>query len=98
MSILERANGNLFYDVCDIVPPWRRKETVLFLNGLAIDSDIWVTWLPALVDRYRIVRTDLRGFGRSFVPAAGSAWHIGDIAQDVLDSNDCAQCPMPSSP
>ena len=47
------------------------QETVLFLNGLAIDSDIWVTWLPALVDRYRIVRTDLRGFGRSFVPAAG---------------------------
>ena len=88
MSILERANGNLFYDVCDIVPPWREKETVLFLNGLAIDSDIWVTWLPALVDRYRIVRTDLRGFGRSFVPAAGSAWHIGDIAQDVLDVMD----------
>ena len=41
MPILQRANGNLFYDVCDIVPPWQEKETVLFLNGLAIDSDIW---------------------------------------------------------
>ena len=85
MPILERSKGHLYYDVCDIVPPWEDKETVLFLNGLAIDSDIWVTWLPALVDRYRIIRTDLRGFGRSFVPAPGTVWSIADIAQDVLD-------------
>ncbi len=84
MAILERANGNLYYDVCDIVPPWQDKQTVLFLNGLAIDSDIWVTWLPLLADRYRIVRTDLRGFGRSFEPPAGP-WNIEDIAQDVID-------------
>lgn len=85
MPILKRANADLYYDVCDIVPPWQNKETVLFLNGLAIDSDIWITWLPALVDRYRIVRTDLRGFGRSFVPPAGETWHIEDIARDVID-------------
>ena len=85
MPILERSNGNLYYDVCDIVPPWQDKETVLFLNGLSIDSDIWVTWLPTLVDRYRIIRIDMRGFGRSFVPPSGSAWNIADIAQDVLD-------------
>ncbi|MFT5445697.1 MAG: 3-oxoadipate enol-lactonase [Gammaproteobacteria bacterium] len=85
MPVLKRANADLFYDVCDIVPPWQNKETVLFLNGLAIDSGIWVTWLPALADRYRIVRTDLRGFGRSFVPPAGETWHIEDIAQDVID-------------
>ena len=65
MSILRRPEGDLYYDICDAVPPWvTPKETVLFLNGLAINSDIWVTWLPELADQYRIVRTDLRGFGR----------------------------------
>lgn len=86
MSMLKRPEGDLYYDVCDIVPPWvAPKETILFLNGLAIDSDIWVTWLPELADRYRIVRTDLRGFGRSFVPARGAPWTIELIARDVLD-------------
>lgn len=86
MSVLKRPEGDLYYDVCDIVAPWAMpKETILFLNGLAIDSDIWVTWLPVLADRYRIIRTDLRGFGRSFVPAKGATWSIELIARDVLD-------------
>ena len=66
MPTLERPEGNIHYDVCDIVPPWvEPRETILFLHGLAIDSDIWITWLPTLADRYRIVRMDLRGFGPS---------------------------------
>ena len=86
MPILERSEGNLWYEICDIVPPWQEpRETILFLHGLAIDSDIWVTWLPTLVDRYRIVRIDLRGFGRSFVPAAGADWSIDALADDVRD-------------
>lgn len=86
MTMLKRPEGDLYYDVCDIAPPWvSPKETILFLNGLAIDSDIWVTWLPLLADGYRIVRTDLRGFGRSFVPTKGAPWTIELIAQDVLD-------------
>ena len=86
MPMLERPEGAIHYDVCDIVPPWvAPRETILFLHGLAIDSDIWVTWLPALADRYRIVRMDLRGFGRSFVPAAGEAWSMEALAGDVRD-------------
>lgn len=86
MTMLKRPDGDLYYDVCDIVPPWvTPKETILFLNGLAIDSDIWVTWLPQLADRYRIVRMDLRGFGRSFVPAKGAPWSIELIVEDVCD-------------
>lgn len=86
MPMLERPEGALYYDICDIVPPWRApRETILFLNGLAIDSDIWVTWLPGLVNRYRVLRTDLRGFGRSFVPEKGALWSVEEIARDVLD-------------
>ena len=86
MTMLKRPEGDLYYDVCDIVPPWvGSKQTILFLNGLAIDSDIWITWLPELADRYRIVRMDLRGFGQSFVPARGAPWSIELIVRDVLD-------------
>jgi 3-oxoadipate enol-lactonase len=93
MAILERANGALYFEVCDIVPPWVERETVLFLHGLAIDSDIWVSWLAPLADRYRIIRTDLRGFGRSFIPEPGSAWSIDQIVADVLDVMDVTDTP-----
>lgn len=86
MPMLKREEGDLYYEICDVVAPWHQPaESIVFLNGLAIDSDIWVTWLPGLVDRYRVVRTDLRGFGRSFVPASGDPWSIEHIARDVLD-------------
>ena len=86
MPMLERSEGDIHYELCDIVPPWKElRETILFLHGLAVDSDIWITWLPILADRYRIVRMDLRGFGRSFVPAEGAAWFIDSMAADVLD-------------
>jgi pimeloyl-ACP methyl ester carboxylesterase len=84
MPMLERSDGDLYYEICDIVPPWQEPpETIFFLHGLAIDSDIWVTWLPTLADRYRIVRVDLRGFGRSFVPAEGTPWSIDELADDA---------------
>ena len=86
MPMLERPEGDIYYEVCDIVPPWvEPRETILFLHGLAIDSDIWITWLPALAERYRIVRMDLRGFGRSFVPEEGTAWSVDAMAGDVRD-------------
>ena len=86
MPMLERSEGDIHYEVCDIVPPWQKpRETILFLHGLAVDSDMWITWLPILADRYRIIRVDLRGFGRSFVPAEGADWSIDAMADDVLD-------------
>ena len=84
MPLLERPEGRLYYDVTNIAPPWAaRRETILFLHGLAIDSDIWLPWLPTLAPHYRIVRVDLRGFGRSFVPPAGARWSMAAIAGDV---------------
>ncbi len=84
MPTLQRPEGALYYDLTDIAPPWAKpRETILFLHGLAIDSDIWSPWLPALVDRYRVVRLDLRGFGRSFVPKDHAGWSMDAIAADV---------------
>jgi len=77
--------GPLNYDVVDITPPWvKEPETILFCHGVATDRNIWAGWLPALTDRYRVVRFDTRGFGRSHVPGPGFEWSMDLLADDIL--------------
>lgn len=84
MPVLDCNGGPLDYDVIDITPPWvSDPETILFCHGVATDRDIWAGWLPALTDRYRIVRFDTRGFGRSHVPGPGFDWSMDLLADDI---------------
>ena len=85
MPTIEHNGGPLDYDVVDITPPWvETPETVLFCHGVATDRHIWAGWLPALTDRFRVVRFDTRGFGRSHVPGPGYDWSMDLLADDVL--------------
>jgi 3-oxoadipate enol-lactonase len=47
------------------------------------DSEIWSPALPALRDRYRVIRYDNRGYGRSPAPSAAFTW-VDDL-RSVLD-------------
>jgi pimeloyl-ACP methyl ester carboxylesterase len=85
MATLARPHGPLHYEVTDVVAPWQDEpETILFHHGLGITSDIWLEWLAPLADRYRLVRFDCRGFGRSSVPGPGFAWSMELLAADAL--------------
>jgi len=85
MPTLSRENGALAYEVTDVAAPWHGEpETILFHHGVGITGDIWLEWLPALCDRYRLVRMDVRGFGRSTVPGPGFSWSMDLLAEDVL--------------
>ena len=42
---------------------------VVLIHGDWTDSGIWARLVPLLRDRYRVIRYDLRGFGRSSRPA-----------------------------
>ena len=85
MSYLEQAGGSLYYEVIDLTAPWvENPQTVIFHHGIGITSRIWSEWVPALVDRFRVVRFDTRGFGRSSVPGAGFEWSLKLLAEDVL--------------
>jgi pimeloyl-ACP methyl ester carboxylesterase len=44
---------------------------VVLVHGLAESIGMWDRMLPALVDRFRIVRVDLLGFGESGKPRSG---------------------------
>ena len=84
MPTLDRPGGPLHYEVTDVTAPWAGEpETILFHHGVGITSDIWLEWLPPLADRYRLVRLDVRGFGRSSVPGPGFAWSMELLAADA---------------
>lgn len=61
-----------------------RGDTVLLLHGLALDLRMWEDQVEALAARYRVVRVDLLGFGKS-PPVTGPHSH-GDDLRDLLAS------------
>lgn len=93
MPFLETPAGALHYTVTDITAPWQTsaRETVVFCHGVATNADLWSAWLPALVERYRVVRFDTRGFGRSALPPQDFAWTLEALGNDILAVADAAR-------
>ncbi|MCZ6647210.1 MAG: alpha/beta hydrolase [SAR324 cluster bacterium] len=91
MAYLERNGASLYYDLLECTPPWMENPgTVLFCHGVGTNADIWSDWLSVLAGSYRILRFDLRGFGRSTVPGAGFDWSFELLMDDVLAVADVA--------
>lgn len=62
---------------------WLEPEPVLLVHGVAESGRAWGPWVPHLARHCRVLRPDLRGFGRSTVPAAGYPFSIDGFAQDL---------------
>ena len=77
MPTVEVNGARLWYDEAGSGPP------VLLLHGGLGDSGLWEPVVPFLAERFRVIRTDLRFFGRSTGPAAPWSW-VDDIV-GVLD-------------
>ncbi len=85
MPTVQTPTGALHYTVCDIVADWiENPETILFHHGIGANSHIWANWLPVLARRYRLVRFDMRGFGKSVVPAKDFKWSFDVLIDDLL--------------
>ena len=65
MPYLELPDCKLHYKVDDHTDAWTRPETVLFVHGFTETIEAWRAWVPHFSRRYRIVRLDQRGFGKS---------------------------------
>lgn len=64
---------------------------VVFIHGFSLDTRMWDEQVAALAERYRVVRYDLRGFGRSAIPGAGVHYqHHADL-EALLDRFDIGQ-------
>lgn len=59
-------------------------ETAVLLHGFSLDARCWDGQFEPLARRYRVVRYDLRGFGRSSVPHGVPYSHAGDLGE-LLD-------------
>ena len=85
MPQIQTATGNLYYNVCDIVPDWiENPQTIIFHHGIGANTHIWAQWLPVLAMHYRLVRFDMRGFGQSSVPERNFKWSFDVLIDDLL--------------
>src|SRR6266481_9430714 len=91
MPLATTNHGTLHYDVVDGVAAWReRREAILFHHGIGSSAEICAGWRPALVDGYRLVTFDMRGCGRSDIPAADFAWSLDLLVEDLFAVADAA--------
>jgi 3-oxoadipate enol-lactonase len=83
---------SVHYAEDDFTDPWRESETIVLLHGLAESGAVWFAWVPWLARRFRVVRPDLRGFGRSSRPDDPSAfpWSPAGFADDLARFLDAA--------
>jgi pimeloyl-ACP methyl ester carboxylesterase len=94
-AFLERPDGcRLFYTIDDYTDPWTTAPTVLFVHGLAESTEAWRAWVPHFARRYRVVRVDVRGFGRSTPMPPEFPWSIDTLTEDfaaLIRHLDCGR-------
>jgi 3-oxoadipate enol-lactonase/4-carboxymuconolactone decarboxylase len=64
---------------------------VMFANSLGTTLEMWDNQAAALADRYRVLRFDMRGHGRS--PAPPGPYTVGELADDALALLDHLEIP-----
>jgi pimeloyl-ACP methyl ester carboxylesterase len=91
MPLATTRQGDLHYEIVDRVAPSRAsREAVLFHHGIGASAGIWAGWFPALADAHRLVSFDMRGYGRSHIPAADFAWSLEQMVDDLFAVADAA--------
>ncbi len=92
MPFAQTPTGNLYYEICDLTPPWiKNPQTIIFHHGVAGHPAMWTDWLGILAAKYRLVRFDMRGHARSVVPEAGFQWSFEGLVDDLLRVADTAE-------
>ena len=94
MPLAATRQGSLHYEIVDRVASSRApREAILFHHGIGASAGIWADWFPALADAHRLVSFDMRGYGRSHIPAADFAWSLDLMVEDLFAVADAAGLP-----
>lgn len=89
MQHFEASDGlRLAYVVDDFVDAWRDPRPVVLLHAAMGDALRYSAWVPVLAARHRVIRMDLRGHGRSQVPAQDSHLDMDRLVEDVCELMD----------
>lgn len=84
----------VFYEDDDFTDPWKAPEVAVLLHCHMGTSALYYRWAPVLARRYRFIRPDRRGYGRSTIPDPGYAWSLQGWAGDLerfLDALDISR-------
>jgi pimeloyl-ACP methyl ester carboxylesterase len=81
----------MHYEVDDYTPPWARGEAIVLLHGLGESGAVWFGWSPHLAGSLRVIRPDLRGFGRSTPMPRGFPWSVDLLVRDTLRLMDALE-------
>lgn len=74
----------LFYrDEC-FADAWQAPDPVMLLHGNAESGEAWNAWMPTLARRFRVLRPDMRGFGRSPPMPEDHPWSLDGLADDFI--------------
>lgn len=81
-GFVEVPGGRLYHEISGA------GEDVTLIHPGLWDSRVWDPQVPALVDAgYRVIRYDVRGYGRSSRPAGEPYSHVADLSA-LLDACD----------
>ncbi len=85
MPSFEAGNGcALHYLDEGFADAWEMPETALLLHGNAESGQAWNAWMPQMGRRFRVVRPDMRGFGRSTAMPLDYAWSFDELVADYV--------------
>lgn len=89
----------IHYVVDDFTPPWKQPETLLLMHAAMGSSRRMYAWVPVLAGRYRVVRWDMRGHGRSEIPGPDglSIERLGQDVTELLEQLDVPQAHLAGS-
>ncbi|MEC8371217.1 MAG: alpha/beta hydrolase, partial [Pseudomonadota bacterium] len=58
-------NLRLSYEFDDFTDPWDERPFLLLQHRNGRSAEFWYRWMPYLSGRYRVIRPDMRGLGKS---------------------------------
>jgi 3-oxoadipate enol-lactonase len=74
----------MYYEVDDFTDPWTQPDTILLLHGNCESGTAWYGWVPQLARQFRLVRPDMRGFGRSTAMPRDFRWTLDVLIDDYV--------------
>jgi pimeloyl-ACP methyl ester carboxylesterase len=75
---------DMYYELDDFTDPWKKSDTVLMLHGNCESGAVWFGWVPHLARDFKVVRPDMRGYGRSTPVARDFPWTIDVVIDDFI--------------
>lgn len=83
MPYLDLPDCRLHYKLDDHTDAWTKPDTVLFVHGFTENTEAWRAWVPHFSRRYRVLRIDQRGFGKSTPVAKDYPLTTGRYVDDL---------------